>query len=528
MAGRGFRIPERGIPFKPASTGRKPGVKTTNALDAASNAGGGIMDWIMGGVSMLPQIGVPLVAGAAVGTAYANTNRAPAVSGRGAGRSTFNSKPAATAQPPQKQETQAERTARINAGAREAVTPRGHELAGAAGMMSGRTGPGPAPQSPQPQGSGNITNIGGKSYDLSIPEQKAAYDQVIAADRASRPNQQFADIRGGGGLKADGSGRFTPAPNGSGAQGTRTGPAPMTMEDANKILNRGGLEGKGYTMQNPFESNQLPTTSGSPYESPVSNIGYDRELPENMFIQEGDLKLSSNAFDAGSGVEYGANIPQMPASGKIEYEQTAGRPLNLGFGVQPITKANEFAQQPEINKVPPRPRGARAGEKWDQQYGRTPQPVEREKSDLEKGYKPDLERRRAFLDGDLNSMEALRAIEAQKGIMVTGNTYNVVNPNAGKEGENDFKQITKGERDTIMRGGEGAQNLLNSYVGGIQEVQNTEGNKFKMTDSELPTSPNDATASVNPAQITDAPDLTQQVDVRFTDKDKTGRYNAFK
>ena len=79
-----------------------------------------------------------------------------------------------------------------------------------------------------------------------------------------------------------------------------------------------------------------------------------------------------------------------------------------------------------------------------------------------------------------------------------------------------------------MRGGEGAQNLLNSYVGGIQEAQNTAGAKFNMTDAELPTSPIDSTASVNPAQITDAPDLTQQVDVRFTDKDKTGRYNSFR
>ena len=88
MAGRGFRVPEGGIPFKPRSV-RQSGVKTTNALDAASNAGGGITDWLMGGISMLPQVGVPIAAGAAVGTAYANTNRAPAVSGRGAGRSTF-------------------------------------------------------------------------------------------------------------------------------------------------------------------------------------------------------------------------------------------------------------------------------------------------------------------------------------------------------------------------------------------------------------------------------------------------------
>ena len=283
--------------------------------------------------------------------------------------------------------------------------------------------------------SGNITNIGGKSYDLSDPAQKAAYDKVIAADRASRPGQTSADIRGGGGLKPDGSGRFAPAPDGNGGTGTRTGPSPMTMEDANKILNRGGLEGKGYTVQNPFGSTQLPATSAALYQNDGSEISYNKELPEDMFVQESDLRLSRNAFDAGSGVEYGENLVQMPASGKIEYEQKAGAPLTVSSGNLKVSSANESAQQPEVNV--------------------------------------DMARRRAFLDGDLNSMEALRAIEGQKGIVVTGNTYNVVNPDAGKEGENDFIKIDKAQRDTIMRGGEGARNLLNSYVTDITQKNNT-------------------------------------------------------
>ena len=269
------------------------------------------------------------------------------------------------------------------------------------------------------------------------------------------------------------SGRGESAPNGSGAQGTRTGPAPMTMDDANKILNRGGLKDKGYTVQNPFTSNQLPATSANPYfdENPAAN--YNQPLPENMFVQEADLRLTGNVFNAGSGVEYGDILPQLPASGNIELMQQAGAPLTVSSGTFQVTKPNESAQQPEINKIPPRPRGGRQLENWERQYGRMNQTPEREKSELEKGYKPDMERRRAFLDGDLNSMEALRAIEAQKGIVVTGNTYNVVNPNAGQEGENDFKQITKGERDTIMRGGEGAQNLLSSYTSAITESADT-------------------------------------------------------
>ena len=51
--------------------------------------------------------------------------------------------------------------------------------------------------------------------------------------------------------------RSTPAPNGGNATGTQTSPRPMTMDEANKLLTG------GYTVQNPFGSNQLPATSAS-------------------------------------------------------------------------------------------------------------------------------------------------------------------------------------------------------------------------------------------------------------------------
>jgi len=275
--------------------------------------------------------------------------------------------------------------------------------------------------------------------------------------------------------------------------GTQTSPRQMTMEDANEILNRGGLKGKGYEVQNPFTSVQLPTSSASLYKGDGSDISYSKELPENMFIQESDLKLSRNAFDAGSGVEYGQNLVQMPASGKIEYEQKAGSPLTVSSGTLKVTEANESAQQPEVNV--------------------------------------DMARRRAFLDGDLNSMEALRAIEAQKGIVVTGNTYNVVNPNAGKEGKNDFIKIDKAQRDTIMRGGEGAQSLLNSYVTGIkaeeQSLTSPAPENYISTE-QSPIAPIESTAQVDASQITDAPTLIDEVKPEFTDKDRSGRYNLFR
>ena len=440
------RIPDGGIPFRGSRTnpglrvrpeagrapnfpsGRTPGVKTEATLDAASNVGGGIMDWVMGGISMVPGFGTAVAAGSAIGSwMEQNVPQNTAGSGRGSGRAAFTN------------------------GSQQASTPE--------------------------QSGGSVTRVGGKEYRMDDPAQVKELNQVLADDRATRPGQQFADIRGGGGIKPDGGGRFDLAPDGSGATGTRTSPAPMTMEDANKILNRGNLAGKGYTVQNPFTSTQLPATSANPYfdENPETN--FNRQLEEDMFQQEAGMKLTKNAFDARSGIEYGTEGLQRPATGAIEAAQLSGAPLTVSSGIFKASPTNESAQQPEINKIPPRPTGGRQAERWDQQYGRMTQPVEREKSDLEKGYKPDMERRRAFLDGDLNSMEALRAIEAQKGVVVTGGQYNIVNPNAGEEGENDFKKIDKAQRDTIMRGGEGAQNLLDSYIKNINTPDEEEDNK---------------------------------------------------
>ena len=72
--------------------------------------------------------------------------------------------------------------------------------------------------------------------------------------------------------------------------------------------------------------------------------------------------------------------------------------------------------------------------------------------------------------------------------------------------------------------------MKSKYVDSIkadnQSLTDTAPENFTSA-AQTPTSPIDSTAQVDTAQITEAPELTQQVDVRFTDKDKSGRYNRF-
>ena len=340
---------------------------------------------------------------------------------------------------------------------------------------------------------GDIKSVGGKSYEWNGRRWVPARAQSDDSGKPSRSD--YGSGRSGGkayteavkNYRNDEKPAATPqapestsptgrdekrvSPTGVDQTGTSTSHAPVTMEFVNAtMLQRGGLGGKDYKMESPFSSNQLPATSASDYFQENSDYNLSRELPENMY-SDIPLNLTSNAFDAGSGVEFGKNLPQFPASGQIEYLQKDGAPLTVSSGTFKVTEINEAAQESEINKIPPRPRGGRQLQNWENRYERkvraAEMAAEREKSELEKGYKPDLVRRAAFLDDDLNSMEALRASEATQGLLVTGGTYNMANPKAGQEGENDFIKIDKAKSDTIKRGGAAAQELKDSYVTGI-------------------------------------------------------------
>ena len=67
--------------------------KAKDVVDSARTLGSknsSIGDKVVAVAGNIPKVGTALTAGAKIGQAYKNTNRAPAVSGRGAGRATFN------------------------------------------------------------------------------------------------------------------------------------------------------------------------------------------------------------------------------------------------------------------------------------------------------------------------------------------------------------------------------------------------------------------------------------------------------
>ena len=337
----------------------------------------------------------------------------------------------------------------------------------------------PTPQAPI-SSSGNVTRIGNKEYDLSDPTQKAAYDKVIAADLATRSGQKFADLRGGGGLKPDGSGRNaeppTPNPNGVAQTGTSMGISSLSMEDAQTYV------GKDVQIKNPFLSNALPGTNDD---------GYSYEDDRVMGASKAEA-----ATRAGGG-EVQVNID---GSGVVETKMVQGSPNLVLSGTE--SAAPSDVKTNDIND----------SSTWDENYAR----------------------RRAFLDAD-SSMAGLKAVQAQKGIVYAGDKYYM---NTGKtddkgnpilnalEGK-DAKQDVRG----YMRGAQGAEDLKNKYIDKIQASEQSltsPAPENYISTEQSPIAPIDSTAQVDASQITDAPTLIDEVKPEFTDKDKTGRYNNFR
>ena len=231
------------------------------------------------------------------------------------------------------------------------------------------------------------------------------------------------------------------------------GPRPMTMDDANALLNG------GYSVSDPFSSNSLPASASSAYGANGYQSTPVDQIPENMFSVR-PMTLGQN-LDLDAGPFETGEAPENFMSGvELQSQMLRGSPNIAQGGAAETAAAIDSATSTPNASIPKRPRGERAAAAWDRRYGRQvnqPEPTE------STGQSFDMDRRRAFLDAD-NSLQGLRRVEAQKGVVYAGNTYNMVNPNRGQEGENDFVQISKEDRDSYMRGDQGAQDLKAKYV----------------------------------------------------------------
>ena len=289
----------------------------------------------------------------------------------------------------------------------------------------------------QPTG-GNIINAFGGSYNMSDPQQASAYNEKQQAELdRQRGFSSMSDIRGGDGVKSDGSRHAQPtgrgesrtSPTGVEQKGTNTGIKPMTLGDANALLTG------GYAIQDPFSSNQLPTTGSSLYQKAPETNAFEQNPQYNISTESTPTKLSQNIYESGSALEmkdvgdkYQVSVASAPTSSTVKADikgDSKEDPKNSGINWGARTAADN--------------------------------------SD------PNVARRRAFLDAE-GSMQGLRRAEATQGLVYAGGQHHIMNPNRGQEGQNDFVAID--DKDDVRgykSGRLSAEDIKNKYVTNIME-----------------------------------------------------------
>mgnify|MGYP003121923583 FL=1 len=142
---------------------------------------------------------------------------------------------------------------------------------------------------------------GGLPSDLKETEEAAGLSAERYRAGAGFPEQQFRD---------------TSAPDGGDSKGTQTSPSPLKMKDVNKYLS--GLGIKGFTPNQEFNSNQLPTTNSSPYGS----LSEDAQVM-GMSKEDADLIQSGGKVETvfKDGIESSGQIFKDPGSRAfLDYE----------------------------------------------------------------------------------------------------------------------------------------------------------------------------------------------------------------
>ncbi len=222
--------------------------------------------------------------------------------------------------------------------------------------------------------------------------------------------------------------------------GTNTGPKPMTMDDANKILSG------GYKIENPYSSNQLPTTASSPYAGKSNSQIYNQDTLHQHNSDVDYVKLSKDIYGDQSGVELSTRNGGM----KADYKQMD---VNPGQNVpeEKINWANRTMADNSDEKV---------------------------------------RRRSAMLDGDVGIMQAMRNQEAIQGRVYAGGKHWQRNKDAGQEGQNDFVEISAKQANDRSYYRQSADEVFNNHLGKAKETAASQ---------DIPDLPKDA-----PAPLPDA------------------------
>ena len=293
-----------------------------------------------------------------------------------------------------------------------------------------------------PPASSGKTRVGGVTYDLSIPEHKAKYDAVIAADRARPGRTKMADLRGGDGLSTDGSrlprGRVTTEKtNSNGVVQKGTQMTPSTLGDIGDMYDR-VLDGTGLkaTRYNPFESVSLPTYG--------SNASDDKV----MGASDADAKQRASGGAVETLID-GANMTTSPYSNSIDQVSTEGGQKIVKSGAQKVVKGvngHEFGGDHEAPATMKRDRTSQL-------------------------------RRKYMLDDNLSSMQALRAMRDAQGFDRHGDGYYA--HGSAKPGDTTAStKIDKEQYQQAIRSDAGTasvvQDLKDSYVAAAKDVQSPE------------------------------------------------------
>ena len=340
--------------------------------------------------------------------------------------------------------------------------------------------------------SAGITRMGGVTYDLSIPHHRELYNAAVKKNQDAIPDSQKGDIRGGGGLKTDGSSytlppRQSPQVAPENQQGRESGKLSSAgFAEANGLLERLGISTVQY---GGFESTRLPEAGQKP------------NITNDQFIMQAQAGGYLDDFKGGTNDD-----AVLHAQGK---------------GFQPVA----VKQVEGTDKIPQngavQATNAVRPESAQQQLGTNAR------------YSTEFMKDRPDMPAQYNQgLVGLRAAEASKGLLYASGKYWKANPNAGQDGEKDFVEIDKAEWNTIKRNDQTPQQFKDQKVGEVQDSVRyvMAGDKYKVTEDQTPVTKvpaNPAEGLQIPAEPMDGVRLTDKVDIRYQDTDRTGRYNNF-